>query len=379
MRPAVLSALAALVLAPLALAQLATVTYQGELKSNSVPANGAFDLRFTVFDAPTAGSQISVTSEHEDVPVTDGIFTVEMNLGTTVFSGGPRWLQVEARPGSSTGAYELLTPRQPLTASPFSLNTRGIHVNPAGTFVGIGRTSVVSAEEVFGLYRNTSSFGGMYIQTNASGRPFYGYSEGGVVSAYHYFNGADDTWRLNVSGDRIIVNTQGNVGIATAAPAERLDVNGNARATGFLYNADQIRTLSIPGAAFNWTAATSPPTESPSSGLQFPDSVATATLHAAVNLPNLATITGVEFFVFDNSAGGFNVSLVQRPHAQFGSSAIASANSGNSTGMQTLAPAILHTVNNNTHSYFLRVHTTDWISPMGLFSARVTYTVNCPD
>jgi hypothetical protein len=378
--PTAIAAAACLVIAAPAAAQSSVITYQGQIKDGAAPANGPYDLRFTVFTAPTGGIQISDPNTHNDVPVADGVFTVPLSITSSVFNAfNPAWLQIEVRPGDSTGAYQTLSPRQYMAPAPFSLNTRGIMVHHLTGFVGIGRDVRVTDREVFGLYRPGDGFGGMYIRTDTDGAPFYGYSENGAVSAYHYWNGINDTWRLNVNGDRIIVNTQGNVGIATATPAERLDVNGNARAAGFLYNSDQTRTLSIPGAAFNWTAASSPPTESPSSGLQFPDSVATATLHAAVNLPNLATITAVEFFVFDNSAGSFNVSLVTRPHGQFGSSPIISANSGNSVGMQTLAPAVVHVVNNNTNSYFLRVHTTDWINPMGLFSARITYTVNRPD
>jgi len=94
-------------------------------------------------------------------------------------------------------------------------------------FVGIGRTGQVSGAEVFGLYKDTSSYGGMYIQTSSqSGLPFYGYSSGGDIDAYHYFDGASGKWHyVNSAGVPLTITNSGDVGIGTTSPGGRLNVS----------------------------------------------------------------------------------------------------------------------------------------------------------
>lgn len=376
-----LAALACTALASAAAGQNAIITYQGQLRDGPTPASGAYDLRFTVFTAPAGGVQLGPPSTHEDVPVENGVFTVPLSLSNAVFTAfNPAWLEVEVRPGASSGAYELLSPRQYMAPAPFSLSTRGIMVHPTTGFVGIGRDSQVTSQELFGLYAPTSSFAGMYIRTDISGLPFYGYSENGNVSAYHYWNGPDDTWRLNVSGDRVIVNGQGNVGIATAAPAERLDVNGNTRATDFLYGSAKTHYLAVPGCTFTASdGSVAHSIENAASGTRFPDTVAAGTFFAPINLPDGALITAVDFWLLDNAASFLTASLIRRPNGQFGANTIAATTTANSAGMQqiTLAPAL--PVDNQNNSYYLSVTSGDWQAAMALFSARVTYTVTRPD
>ena len=44
-------------------------TYQGRLTDGGSPASGAYDLRFTLFDAATAGSPVGSAITNEDVAV----------------------------------------------------------------------------------------------------------------------------------------------------------------------------------------------------------------------------------------------------------------------------------------------------------------------
>jgi hypothetical protein len=43
----------------------------------------------------------------------------------------------------------------------------------------------------------------MYIQTDNTGWPFYGYSNNGGTSMWTYWNGGTGTWSVNNSGDRL--------------------------------------------------------------------------------------------------------------------------------------------------------------------------------
>lgn len=106
-----------------AIAQPGAFTYQGRLTDNGTPANGSNDLRFVLFDAPTSGNQISTNLTFDDVPLTNGLFTVALDWGAGVFDGGERWLELRVRPGNAGGTYTALAPRQRITSAPYALHS----------------------------------------------------------------------------------------------------------------------------------------------------------------------------------------------------------------------------------------------------------------
>jgi alpha-tubulin suppressor-like RCC1 family protein len=120
-----LAAASVLTLGSLARAQspLSTAfTYQGELTQFGGPANGAFDLRFRLYELAAGGLRVGDELCADDVVVTNGKFTVALDFGAQ-FTGQMRWIELEVR--ADTGAscsdmtgYELLAPRQELTATP---------------------------------------------------------------------------------------------------------------------------------------------------------------------------------------------------------------------------------------------------------------------
>lgn len=94
-----------------------SITYQGRLEDNGNPANGTYDLRFQLADAASLGFLLQ-TIDVPDVTVVDGIFTADLAFNSSHFNGDMRWLAVGVRPGTSTGAYTSLNPRQELTSAP---------------------------------------------------------------------------------------------------------------------------------------------------------------------------------------------------------------------------------------------------------------------
>lgn len=134
-------------------AQTSTFTYQGKLNDAGALANGPYDFLFKLFNLPTGGSQIGDDVTVDDAPVAAGIFTVTLDFGSSPFTtNSGNFLEIAVRPGASTGAYTTLTPRQPLTASPYSVQT-------------IRATSAAVAD-------NSLQLGGVaasqYVQTNDS-------------------------------------------------------------------------------------------------------------------------------------------------------------------------------------------------------------------
>jgi hypothetical protein len=108
-------------------------TYQGRLQDGAQPANGLFDFEFRLHDAANAGAQIGGTFTLNDVPVQQGVFSVLLDFGAGVFTGNGRWLAISVRDGASTGAYDLLAPRQALTAAPYAQYALSGSPGPAGT------------------------------------------------------------------------------------------------------------------------------------------------------------------------------------------------------------------------------------------------------
>ena len=115
-------------------------TYQGRLTDGGSPANGAYDLQFSLYNAATGGTQLGTTVAKEDVAVSDGLFAVVLDFGTGVFNGEGRWLKIGVRPGSETGpfpAYTALSPRQELTPAPYALALPGLYTQPNETSTNV--------------------------------------------------------------------------------------------------------------------------------------------------------------------------------------------------------------------------------------------------
>jgi len=93
--------------------------YQGQLAIGGGPANGVFDLVFDLYDAEVGGAHIGATAVFDDIVVSNGLLTLELDFGEAFF-GDAMWLEIGVRDGGSTGSHTALSPRQPLSPSPFA-------------------------------------------------------------------------------------------------------------------------------------------------------------------------------------------------------------------------------------------------------------------
>lgn len=96
-------------------------TYQGRLTDGGSPANGTYDLRFILYDAADGGAQVGTTVTREDVTVANGLFTVDLDFGASAFNGDARWMEIAVRPGASSNAHTVLSPRQTVSPAPYAL------------------------------------------------------------------------------------------------------------------------------------------------------------------------------------------------------------------------------------------------------------------
>jgi hypothetical protein len=120
-------------------AQTNAFTYQGRLNLGGAPATGLFDLQFSLFSAPTAGTQSGSTVTNLATPVTNGLFTSTLDFGDAVFSGSPRWLEIAVH-GPGDPGYTTLAPRQALTATPYAIRA----ANYSGTLAATNLTGKIS-------------------------------------------------------------------------------------------------------------------------------------------------------------------------------------------------------------------------------------------
>ncbi len=102
-----------------ALAQGTAFTYQGRLNDATGPADGSFDLIFTLFGTNTSGTALAGPVTNSATAVSNGLFTTTVDFGN-VFTGASNWLEIAVSPNGSN-SFATLAPRQQLTPVPYAL------------------------------------------------------------------------------------------------------------------------------------------------------------------------------------------------------------------------------------------------------------------
>ncbi len=195
-------------------------TYQGKLNSQGTVANGIYDLRFRLYDDVAGGIQVGPELCSDNVSVIDGLFTVSLDFGPQ-YSGDGRFLEIEVRADqnqdcSDGSGFNLLLPRQPLTAAPyaaFALN---------GTPGPQGEPGPQGPEGPMG-FPGFPGLNGLDGATGPAGPagPMGPSGPSGPTGPV----GATGASPFTLSGPNAYYNA-GNVGIGTNTPLQKLDVNG---------------------------------------------------------------------------------------------------------------------------------------------------------
>ena len=174
-----------------------SITYQGALSQNGAVVNGPRDFRFRLYDVAVGGAPLA-TVQSFGVDVLEGVFSVEIDFGQNPWTANDQyWLEIEAGPADQSQSYEVIG-RQKLTATPYSLNTRGISVDEAGT-TGVGPTLRLTnqSESTWSIF--SGSLGRFGIQDTTG------------------------------SATRLIIDSQGDVGIGVFSPQAKLETAGQIR------------------------------------------------------------------------------------------------------------------------------------------------------
>ncbi len=121
-------------------------TYQGELEFNNTVAEGVFDFKFVLFDAQDDGSGANLGNlTVEDVQVTQGVFTTQLDFGSSVFVGDKIWMEINVRQGALTGGFQQLLPRQEITSTPYAIHAQFVGAD-AVTGIEIQNGSIMNVD-----------------------------------------------------------------------------------------------------------------------------------------------------------------------------------------------------------------------------------------
>ena len=193
-----------------AMAQTTAFSYQGRLTDNGISANGSYDLQFTLWDNLNGGSQIGLTQPVSNVVVSGGVFSVTIDFGANAFPGADRFLEISARP-SGASAFILLTPRQPITSTPYAVRSGNASVADIATNAtqlgGIAASQYVQANDArLSDSRSPSSGSSNYIQNSANqqANANFSISGDGVAGGMLVGNLVNATIQYNLNGSRVL-------------------------------------------------------------------------------------------------------------------------------------------------------------------------------
>ncbi|QOJ13730.1 MAG: hypothetical protein HRU75_03335 [Planctomycetia bacterium] len=205
------------------------ITYQGRLESGGAPYHGTAALRFTLFDSEVGGTQVVGPFELVNVPVTGGVFTVNLDFGPSAFGPDARWLAVEVRtasPAFGCGVVPctLLTPRQRIAPAPVALyalnapastsywNASGVHIyNANAGNVGIGTATPTAKLHTAGDILASGSAGSIWLRPDLPGIP--------MIQSF-----SDMEIRTTTGNLRLNPISPGRVGVGVQTPAAKLHV-----------------------------------------------------------------------------------------------------------------------------------------------------------
>ena len=144
------------------------ITFQGYLTDeNEVPLDGAFTMRFQIYNAQSGGALLW-DSGSTNIIVNDGLFETRLGITTDIFNGEELWV-------AQTINGELLTPRQEILPAPMA------HTLRPGAIVK-GTANAISNNYLLDVQMNNNTFGfnrGAISGQSTTGNAIYGLAENG--------------------------------------------------------------------------------------------------------------------------------------------------------------------------------------------------------
>jgi len=192
-----------------------TINYQGQLTDQDTgnPLSGEYDMQFLFYNALTGGSQVGSTITKNDVQVTNGLFSVKLDVNQADFNGQGLWLEVMVE-------GETLGPRQEILPVPYALSLKpGAVIGGAGAGDGSIYLKDANDETVLEIRADHA-----YLDIGGTG------NEG-------------DIW-VRDGNDEIVFAVDGNIALVDiGGPGEDGDI--------YVKNAADANTFTVDGATGN--------------------------------------------------------------------------------------------------------------------------------
>src|SRR5258705_397872 len=215
-----------------AFAQGTAFTYQGQLTSADLPANGSYDLAFSLYTTASGGSPLAGPLTNSATAISNGLFTVTLDFGAN-FPGTARWLEISVRTNGGSG-FATLSPRQALAPTPYAIYAGGASAAGISGTLGGAQIPSLDASKI-----TTGTFSAAQIPTLDAGTKLTGTLADAQLSA--------NVAMLNREVQTFTGGTNsfsGNVGIGTTAPQAKLHLSGgNLKLTGGSVNLDSGKEL----------------------------------------------------------------------------------------------------------------------------------------
>ena len=191
-------------------------TYQGYLEDVGAAVDGpsAVPITFQLFLDPALNlpAAPAVTKAAGEIDFVNGLFSADLSFDADAFEGDQLWLEV------SVDGVDL-SPRQKVTAAPFSLATRGLTVNADGD-VGVGVDDPLSRMHVDGTVRAP----GFRAIGGANSMSFF--NPNGETASF-FLGWQDDVPRLRIGGNG--AGSNGGLDIQRIGDATLLRIDGDGR------------------------------------------------------------------------------------------------------------------------------------------------------
>jgi len=376
------------------------ISYQGHLLDEGMPAEGLYDLECRLFDAAIDGVQLGQTVVIDDLLVSGGLFSAELDF-EYAFDEISMFFEISVRPGASVDLHDVLLPRQQILPAPtaisstysiFASNLTGTNWSDEGVsaFEGgllvfgegddraiMNRADALTADEFFGVHVTSTLTGGIFVSNeDALGVPSVSYAVGGVVGATHSYGAIGEkgsevgTWMLDVGGSTALEATSAGI----ASPQYR-------------YPNSKTQAVTIAGDVFHSAFGTPFLASLFDGGAYLSIAGDNAPLVAPVTLPQGAKVTRFVARFEDNAVSDISISL----HAAGGdgvNTIIAAVNTmgmAPAMGIQSLVDTEItkgsDVIDNFTTGYYIRVFSSSWPgdSSMRVWSVTIEYTIEGPN
>jgi hypothetical protein len=161
-------------------------------------------MQFKLFDSLSGGTQIGSTVTNLSVSVSNGIFSVNLDFGAAAFAAGAdRYLEIAVHKPSDPPGFSVLSPRQQIASSPYSVRT--VSASTADSLTAACVSCVVDAQinSVSGI-KVTGAVANATTAANVSG--VVPIANGGTGSSTKNFVDLS-TAQTNIAGNKTFTGT----------------------------------------------------------------------------------------------------------------------------------------------------------------------------